>query len=449
MFIDLSLTFPTEWNKSVCEFFERANDLLYSQWCANIAIFQDKEVKLTSDQHAVVTRAVLLRKGLGLEEGLEEGESLSKSMRGQRSGIQWRCFVRSNSSTHVLLTLLPATLRDAKTLLLQVDVHTESVHKTRSCRYVDFLDSESNNLLSVNEAVMECPNKVAPSAPIVTSAGTSSSPQLVNHDNCQNCQGSATAASIVSASSSNRKRVRAFSGGSECSPAVKKYLSTPAPVGGSAASSSHSGDEGDVKVPSVSSEADGQEQSQDTPASQATTAVDSDDDKKTRSQTFSEGTVRGKLAHFIRAKRTLSDQSGGTGSGEQEQENLCSDPQRCSQLYDFLNRCGAAANGTVDDSLRYVPCRPPVVGSLALCVFTYSCSLMQLTDHVVFSKVSTDELTKDYRVTKEAITGFGVINAEDFDMGTGDDDDDLSEPGSVFPNGRSISQESFSESSLQ
>jgi len=60
----LSLTFPSEWNQSVCNFFERANSVLYQQWCGTVAVLQDKEVQLSTEQHDAATKAVLQRKGI-------------------------------------------------------------------------------------------------------------------------------------------------------------------------------------------------------------------------------------------------------------------------------------------------------------------------------------------------------------------------------------------------
>lgn len=445
----------------MCSFFERSNAVLYQQWCYNIAMFQDKEVTLSQDQHEVATRAVLQRKGLD-----DLFDPAAKPGGGKGVGIQWRCFVRSRSSTHVLLTLIPATLKDMKNLVLHLDQNVDSIHKTRSSQYVDFLDVEYN-VVGANDAwVMECPNQAGRNnkEPGQNYLASSSSPQLVDHHqlNCRNCQ-AATATIAYSggtgggAGGSNRKRVRAFSGGSECAPAIKKYLTTAttATVSSTTGSSNHSGDDG-VGGHEGGSSSEECKETQEGNEEMTTTATTGEEDEQKaaggRSQTFSEGTVSGKLAHFMRAKRTLSDQSGGTGD-QQEQDNLCADPQRCGQLYDYLNRCGGAGGMGIDDSLRYVPCRPPVVGSLALCVFTYSCSLMSLTDHVVFKKLSKDELKKDFRVIREGVRGrlggLGVC-MDDYDPDGGDDDDDISSgSGSLFPNGRSISQESFSESSLQ
>ncbi|ODM96718.1 Protein SZT2 [Orchesella cincta] len=407
-FQDLSLTFPNEWNQSVCHLFERANSVLYQQWCGSIASLQDKEVELTMEQHDAATRAVLQRKGI--EEVTDTPRATPGTDREpytQRDKhVQWRCFVRSTSTTHVILTLLPSTLKDVKSLLLQLE-NMESIHKTKCSRYVEFLESdqfppppEAVELSSGTESSILPP----PPPPSLTSSQLSHSSLT-----CTNCQG-------------GRKRVRAFSGG-ECAPAVKKYM---------------------TDTNSGSSQLHQHQESGSTVSSNLQVPPDFSGDP-VRSQTFSEGTVSGKLAQFVRAKRAHSEQAAGTPSVEQE-ENPC-----CAQINYFLHRSGSGggggATGGSDDSLRYVPCRTPIIGSLGLSVFTYSCSLLSLTDHVIFKKLSRDEMVKDFRVNKGDTIG---TNVQDEFEGDEDDDDDLSSgSGTIFHNGRSISQESFSESSLQ
>lgn len=308
-----------------------------------------------------------------------------------------------------------------------LDSNMEGLHKTKSSRYVDLLDYDCT---SASEIVMECPNKIGGTAQVVSSTSSSSSPHLYDHhqQNCRNCQQNAS-----------RKRVRAFSGGSECAPAVKKYMKTPSqtmgPPGDEENVSSAHGPQGSAVESTTTTELSDIGNMKSPEEQQAAATI--------RSQTFSEGTASGKLAQFMKAKRTLSDQSGGAGTADHEQDNICVDPLRCSQLNEYLNRCGLPA----DDS-RYVPCRPPILGSIACCLFTFSCSLMSLTEHVVFKKLSREETTRDFRSSKDSLLG-GVV-LDDFDVDTGDDDDDESSgSGTMFPNGRSISQESFSESSLQ
>jgi len=332
--------------------------------------------------------------------------------------VQWRCFVRSTSTTHVILTLLPATLKDVKCLLLQLE-NMDSIHKTRSSRYIDFVDTEQcvqppeGGELSNSADPCSTP---APQTPSLISASNFSHSSLI----CQSCQGS-------------RKRVRAFSGG-ECAPAIKRYLAD-----GDCAIGHHHHHHHHHHHDNVC-------------GSNLQVPTDSSSGDPIRSQTFSEGTVSGKLAHFVRAKRAHSEQAAGTGSGgggvELEQEISC-----CSQVNYFLQQSPSIGGGVggSDDSLRHVPFRSPIIGSLGLSLFTFSCSLLSLTEHVIFKKLSRDEMIKDFRLNKGDPVGPSVPQEFGADEDNEDDDEeDLSSgSGTIFPNGRSISQESFSESSLQ
>lgn len=87
--LDLSLTFPNEWNVNVCSFFERANNVLYQHWCNSIASSQDKEVKLTADQHEVASKSVLHRKGL---ENIFEEELPNNIQRGTKIKSRFNYF---------------------------------------------------------------------------------------------------------------------------------------------------------------------------------------------------------------------------------------------------------------------------------------------------------------------------------------------------------------------
>nr|CAH7745694.1 unnamed protein product [Callosobruchus chinensis] len=148
---------------------DKANVLLLENILEHLALIHDQELELDKEDSDRFTQEVLLRHGNTSSHTCPISEKVNHRAQPQekedKTGSQWRCFIKGVSETHVILTFIAASLDDLKNLLA-VD-HTnipslnESVESSEraSSRGSDFSDVPitSANSVCLPIYVFDCP----------------------------------------------------------------------------------------------------------------------------------------------------------------------------------------------------------------------------------------------------------------------------------------------------
>lgn len=140
----------------------RANTLLLNNILEHLAILHDQELDLTKEESKLFTDQILRRHQNRYPHVCPIDEELY-----QRKSHEplWRCFLKGISVTHVILTFIPSTLPDLKSLVCNETKHIPNLNDSlennerTSSRTSNFSDVPINfqNSLCLPVYVFDCP----------------------------------------------------------------------------------------------------------------------------------------------------------------------------------------------------------------------------------------------------------------------------------------------------
>ncbi|CAG7825302.1 unnamed protein product [Allacma fusca] len=117
---DLSMSFPININNEFSSYCDEANNTLYEAWSLNISKLHDREVFFADEEHATILKIISERERIPDVNGLSviQKPELDTQRLDSRRSPRWRCFIKGITHTHVILTLLPASYKDLKVIML-------------------------------------------------------------------------------------------------------------------------------------------------------------------------------------------------------------------------------------------------------------------------------------------------------------------------------------------
>ncbi|RZC33025.1 SZT2-like, partial [Asbolus verrucosus] len=145
---------------------DKSNKLLLDNIQEHLTLLHDQEIILTREESDRFTRQVIIRHRnvYPYHCPISEYRNGENSL-GESSVSQWRCFIKGISVTHVILTFIPSTLSDLKSLVQSDSTNIPSLSESResiertSSRDSNYSDVPINvtNSLTLPIYVYDCP----------------------------------------------------------------------------------------------------------------------------------------------------------------------------------------------------------------------------------------------------------------------------------------------------
>ncbi|XP_034939533.1 KICSTOR complex protein SZT2-like [Chelonus insularis] len=128
---------------------EDTNNILMECLIDEIKRLNDKELILTISESQKFTEMLFYRPredGKPLPFSLDSGEKLKNNMR-------WRCFIKGINSTHIIITILPASDKDVRNLMNPIS-RTRKYSRERSAERIDSMSQCSSANPTINEELL-------------------------------------------------------------------------------------------------------------------------------------------------------------------------------------------------------------------------------------------------------------------------------------------------------
>ncbi|CAG9855485.1 unnamed protein product [Phyllotreta striolata] len=127
---------------------DKANKLLLENILDHLATLHDHELELTKDDSDRFTKEIIQRHRNKPPNLCPLSDTITNEGDSQTNEVtcsKWRCFIKGISKTHVILTFIPSTLDDLKSLLPSDGTNIPSLNQSLDSADVDGLSSRESN----------------------------------------------------------------------------------------------------------------------------------------------------------------------------------------------------------------------------------------------------------------------------------------------------------------